>query len=71
VVLHRLRQDAQRSVAERLPLNCPVCGFRVDYVNIVQCGGTAERRYFRAESMKQLSSPKLPASAQEILAAIA
>ncbi len=31
----------------------------------------AERRYFSAESMKQLSSPELPATAQEILAAIA
>jgi transposase-like protein len=31
----------------------------------------AERRYFSAESMKQLSSPALPATAQEILAAIA
>ena len=31
----------------------------------------AERRYFSAESMKQLTSPALPATAQEILAAIA
>jgi putative transposase len=31
----------------------------------------AERRYFSVESMKQLTAPALPASAQEILAAIA
>jgi transposase-like protein len=31
----------------------------------------AERRYFSAESMKQLSAPALPPSAQELLAAIA
>jgi putative transposase len=31
----------------------------------------AQRRYFSAESMKLLSSPELPATAQEILAAIA
>lgn len=30
----------------------------------------AERRYFSAESMKQLAAPALPASAQELLAAI-
>jgi hypothetical protein len=31
----------------------------------------AERRYFSAESMKQLTAPALPATAQEIFAAIA
>jgi putative transposase len=31
----------------------------------------AERRYFSAESMKQLTTPALPATAQDILAAIA
>ena len=31
----------------------------------------AERRYFSAESMKQLTAPTLPATAQEIFAAIA
>lgn len=31
----------------------------------------AERRYFSAESMKQLTTPTLPATAQDILAAIA
>ena len=31
----------------------------------------AERRYFSAESMKQLTTPTLPATAQEIFAAIA
>jgi hypothetical protein len=31
----------------------------------------AERRYFSAESMKQLPVPTLPAMAQEIFAAIA
>jgi transposase-like protein len=31
----------------------------------------AERRYFSVESMKQLSAPALPPSAQELLAAIA
>jgi hypothetical protein len=30
----------------------------------------AERRYFSAESMKQLTTPTLPATAQEIFAAI-
>ena len=30
----------------------------------------AERRYFSAESMKQLTAPTLPATAQEIFAAI-
>jgi hypothetical protein len=30
----------------------------------------AERRYFSAESMKQLTAPALPATAQEIFAAI-
>jgi len=31
----------------------------------------AERRYFSAESMKQLTAPTLPATTQEIFAAIA
>ena len=31
----------------------------------------AQRRYFSAESMKQLTAPMLPATAQEIFAAIA
>jgi len=31
----------------------------------------AERRYFSADSMKQLPTPTLPTTAQEILAAIA
>jgi putative transposase len=31
----------------------------------------AERRYFSAESMKQLTAPTLSATAQEIFAAIA
>jgi hypothetical protein len=31
----------------------------------------AERRYFSAESMKQLTTPALSTTAQEILAAIA
>jgi hypothetical protein len=31
----------------------------------------AERRYFSAESMKQLTAPTLLAAAQEILAAVA
>lgn len=31
----------------------------------------AERRYFSAESMKQLTAPTLPATAQEIFATIA
>ena len=34
-------------------------------------GAVAERRYFSAESMKQFTAPTLPATAQEIFAAIA
>ena len=39
--------------------------------NVVGIFPNAARRYFSAESMKQLTAPTLPATAQEIFAAIA